>query len=124
MLHRIIFNKAGQSIVHTAAAYPSEPASYTIEDLTRSEDDPARTLASGTVNRSALSLTSTGTAGAGEANPARVPLSDTTNAEPGEPFVVVAPDLSFERGTIDAVSASTYLDAERPLIGTYPTGSS
>jgi len=124
MLHRIILNKAGQSIVHTAATYPDEPASYTIEDLTRSEDDPARVLASGTVNRALLSLTSTATAGAGQANAARIALADTSNAVPGGQFVIVAPDLSFERGTIDALSKDVYVDAERPLIGTYPTGSS
>ena len=123
MLHRIIFNKAGQSIVHTAATYPEEPASYTIEDLTRSEDDPDRVLASGTVNRSALSLASTATAGAGQANAARVPLSDTTGADVGDAFVIVAPDSSFERGTIDAIGTGAYVDAERPLIGTYPAGS-
>lgn len=123
MLHRVIYNKAGQSIVHTAAGYPDEPASYTIEDLTRSEDDPARVLASGTVNRSLLSLVSTDTAGAGQANAARVTLADTTNADPGDAFVIVAPDSYFERATIDAVSAGAYIDAERPLIGTYPAGS-
>lgn len=123
MLHRVILNKAGQSLVHIAAALPSATASYAIEDLTKSEDDPARVLGSGSVGRALLSLTTDADAGAGQADAARVPVSSTAGADIGDAAVIVAADGSFERLQIEAIAAGVYVAAERPLIGTYASGS-
>lgn len=130
MLHRIVYNKAGQTIVHTSAVLPPSSASYVIEDLTKSDDDPGRVLASGSALRRVppfpggnLFLTLDDTAGAGQADPAKVPVSSTTGAAIDAAAVIVAPDGSFERLDIQAVSAGDYVIAARPLIGTYPSGS-
>jgi hypothetical protein len=123
VLHRVILNKAGQSLVHIAAALPSATASYTIEDLTKSEDDPARVLGSGSVGRALLSLTTDADAGAGQADAARVPVLSTTGADIGDAAVIVAADGSFERLQIEAIAAGVYVAAERPLIGAYASGS-
>lgn len=123
MLHRIVFNKSGQTITHTAALLPSATASYVIEDLTKSDDDAARVLASGTATRGAFTTTTDDIAGAGQADPTRISVTDTTGAALDLDAVITAPDGSFERVTIEAISAAAYIDASRPLIGTYPSGS-
>jgi len=121
MLHRIVFNKAGQSLVHTSAVPPSATASYLIEDLTKSDDDPGRVLASGTANRGALDTTSTAVAGAGLADPSRVEVASVADAAIDAEACIIGPGLAFERLTIEARGAD-YVEASRPLIGQYESG--
>jgi hypothetical protein len=122
MLHRIVYNKAGQSLVHTAAVPPSATASYVIEDLTKSDDDPDRVLGSGSVGRGLLDTTTTATAGAGLADAARVELTSVADASIDGEACIISPDLAFERLTIEARGAD-YIEASRPLIGQYDSGS-
>lgn len=122
MAQTIIYGETGQTLRHVPPARVTS-ATYAIEDLTLADDDADRVIASGAATVATWSVTSTATAGATQANAARVSTSSTTGATVGAPAAIVAADGTAEIFEVAAVSANSYIEAETELAGVYPSGS-
>lgn len=122
MTARIIYGEAGQVLEHVPIARVAS-ASFVLEDLARDDEDDERVIASGAATVASWSITSSATAGRGQANAARVSTASTTGAATGEPAVIEDPDGASELFTLERLSADAYIQADAVLAGSYPAGS-
>lgn len=122
MPHRVLYGETSRTLEHVPHMRVSA-ATYVIEDMHRSIDDSERELASGAATVASLSLTTDDVAGAGEADPRRIPVASTAGASIGDPCVLVAADGTTEAVVIDAIAAGDYITADRELTGRYASGS-
>lgn len=122
MSQTIIYGVSGQTLRHVPPARVSS-ATYAIEDLTKADDDAARVFASGSATVPPWTVTTSATAGATQANAARMSTASTTGATVGAPAAIIAADGSSEIFEISKVSANNYVEAEAELAGVYPSGS-
>lgn len=122
MPQNIIYGQTGRTLRHVPPARATSPT-YSIEDLTKADDDADRVIASGNATAASWSVVSTAVAGATQANAARITTNATTGAAIGAPAAIVAPDGTTEIFEVAGVSANAYIEAETELAGVYPIGS-
>lgn len=123
MLHRLLYGETSRELWHTPPERVSS-ATYTVEDIAFEIGSTQRSIVSSTAaSVDSLSLTTDDAAGAGEANPRRVPVASTTGAVIGDPCVIVSADGSSEAFGVEGIGSGAYLIADRELTGAYASGS-
>ncbi len=122
MANRIILGESGQTIRHVPTGVVSA-ASYAIEDLDVSPENPDRVIASGEPTVANWSLVTTAVAGPTQPHAGRMYVQATAGAGIGDPAVILAPDGSRELLEIEGIAAGSYVQAASALAGVYPIGS-
>lgn len=119
-LHTIYRDQGDQELVHVPP-FAVASASYVIEDLSVSETDPTRIIASGSATVDDLDETTTAAAGPRAALPRRVGITGTA-AERGRTYWITSADGTQEPVVVEAVAANSITVAGR-LSATYAIGS-
>jgi hypothetical protein len=116
---RIVFGVGEQQLAHVTSR-PVTSATFELEDLTESLEGELRVLAEGAATVDTTELETASTAGRRSADPAWLPVDDTTGAAVG-PWWVEADGLG-ELVQVEAVRAGEGLSLRSPMLRDYPTG--
>jgi hypothetical protein len=118
-LHEVRHGGGDQDLIHVPPVRVAS-ATFSIEDLTESDDSDDRVIASGAATVDTFSQALTAAAGQGQANSRRASLAVTTNLVVGRMYAIESDAGALECFQAAGVAAA-YVDAAAPFGGSYTT---